>query len=116
MRVAAAVISLVIFVGMSISIWASVVVSHRRPLTDDASVRANIIGIAPHVSGPLVELHVVDNQRVKKGDLLFVVDPRPYQVRLDQAEAELKLTGRGNDTGIHLDRLISTDRPDFSLL
>jgi multidrug resistance efflux pump len=94
MRVVAAVISLVIFVGMSIAIWASVVVSHRRPLTDDASVRANIIGIAPHVSGPLVELHVVDNQRVKKGDLLFVVDPRPYRARLDQAEAELKLTER----------------------
>jgi membrane fusion protein, multidrug efflux system len=46
------------------------------------------------VSGPLVELRVVDNQRVHKGDLLFVVDPRPYRARLDQAEAELKLTER----------------------
>jgi multidrug resistance efflux pump len=94
MRVVGAVVSIVIFVGMSIAIAASVATSHRRPLTDDASVRANIIGIAPHVSGPLVELHVVDNQPVNKGDLLFVVDPRPYQARLDQAEAELKLTER----------------------
>lgn len=39
--------------------------------TDDAAVRANIAGIAPH-SGPIVELPVVDNQRVKEGDLLFV--------------------------------------------
>ena len=39
----------------------------QRPLTDDASVRANLIGIAPHVSGPLTELHVVDNQPVHTG-------------------------------------------------
>src|SRR6516162_1079550 len=94
MRVLGAVVSLVIFVGMAAAIFASVLISHRRPLTDDAAVRANIIGIAPHVSGPIVELHVVDNQPVKKGDLLFVVDPRPYLTRLDQAEAELKLTER----------------------
>src|SRR5215470_6219194 len=62
------------------------------PRTDDAAVRANIVGIAPHVSGPIVELHVVDNQRVKEGDLLFVVDPRPYEWRLARARAELALT------------------------
>jgi multidrug resistance efflux pump len=94
MRVVGGVVSLVIFVGMTVAIFTSVVVSHRRPLTDDASIRANIIGIAPHVSGPIVTLRVVDNQPVKKGELLFVVDPRPYQARLDQAEAELKLTER----------------------
>ena len=53
------------------------------PRTDDATVRANVVGIAPHVAGPLVELHVVDNQPVAEGDLLFVIDPRPYQARLD---------------------------------
>jgi multidrug efflux system membrane fusion protein len=94
MRTLGAIVSFIIFVGLCVTIFASVAVSHRRPLTDDASVRANIIGVAPHVSGPLVELHVVDNQPVKKGDLLFVVDPRPYQARLDQAVAELKLTER----------------------
>jgi len=50
------------------------------------------VGIAPHVSGPIVELHVVDNQRVKAGDLLFVVDPRPYEARLTRVRAELALT------------------------
>src|SRR5262245_42213951 len=94
MRVVGAVVTILIFVGMTIAIVVSVVVSHRRPLTDDASVRANLIGIAPHVSGPIVELHVNDNQPVKRGDTLFVVDPRPYRARLDQAEAELKLTER----------------------
>src|SRR5215510_15397596 len=63
-----------------------------HPRTDDAAVRANIVGIAPHVGGPIVELHVVDNQRVKEGDLLFVVDPRPYEARLARVRAELALT------------------------
>jgi membrane fusion protein, multidrug efflux system len=62
------------------------------PRTDDAYVRANTVGIAPHVSGPIVDLPVVDNQEVHKGDLLFEVDPRPYQDTLDRLEAQLKLT------------------------
>src|SRR5215510_6243152 len=53
--------------------------TYLHPRTDDASVRANVVGIAPHVNGPIVELPLVDNQRVAKGDLLFVVDPRPYE-------------------------------------
>jgi len=63
-----------------------------HPRTDDAYVRANYIGIAPHVSGPIVELPIVDNQRVAQGDLLFVIDPRPYQAVLDAATAQLELT------------------------
>jgi membrane fusion protein, multidrug efflux system len=62
------------------------------PRTDDAYVRANIVGLAPHVSGPIVELPVHDNQHVRAGALLFVVDPRPYKSALDKAEANLMLT------------------------
>jgi len=61
------------------------------PRTDDAAVRANVVGIAPHVSGPIVELHVVDNQRVETGDLLFAIDSRPYEARLARARADLEL-------------------------
>ena len=63
----------------------------RHPRTDDAYVRANIIGIAPHVGGPIVELNVVDNQRVREGEVLFVVDPRPYAAALERARADLEL-------------------------
>jgi multidrug efflux system membrane fusion protein len=56
-----------------------------HPRTDDASVRANYIEIAPEVSGRLVELPVKDNAFVKKGDLLFLIDPRPYEYALQQA-------------------------------
>ena len=65
---------------------------YMYPRTDDAYVRANSVGIAPHVSGPITELPIVDNQYVKQGDLLFVVDPRPYQSALDAATAKLQLT------------------------
>jgi multidrug resistance efflux pump len=62
------------------------------PQTDDAYVRADTVGIAPHISGPIVDLPIRDNQHVKKGDLLFIVDPRPYQAELDSAVATVELT------------------------
>jgi len=66
-------------------------VSFVEPRTDDAAVRANVVGIAPQVSGPIVDLRVVDNQRVKQGDLLFALDCRPYEARLARARADLAL-------------------------
>jgi multidrug efflux system membrane fusion protein len=74
------------------------------PRTDDAYVRANVVGIAPHVSGPIIELPVHDNQHVPKGALLFVVDPRPYQAALERAQARLTLTNlqiRALEDAIH---------------
>lgn len=65
--------------------------SYRRPRTDDAVVTANIVGIAPHVSGPIIELPIVDNQEVAEGALLFLIDPRPYEAALAQAKADLLL-------------------------
>src|SRR3984885_5227714 len=61
--------------------------AERHPRTDDAEVFANLIGIAPQVEGPIVELKVHDNEFVRKGELLFVVDPRPYQYALEKAES-----------------------------
>ena len=63
----------------------------ENPRTDDAAVRANVVGIAPHVSGPIVDLRVADNQFVKQGDLLFAIDCRPYEARLARARADLAL-------------------------
>lgn len=60
------------------------------PRTDDASVWANYIELAPEVSGRLVELPIKDNAYVKKGDLLFVIDPRPYEYALEQALSDQK--------------------------
>src|SRR5215472_14593002 len=68
-----------------------------RPQTDDATVRANFVGIAPQVNGHIVELHVRDNQLVKEGDLLFLIDPRPYEIALEKARATLALTRKEVD-------------------
>ena len=57
----------------------------RNPRTDDASVRTNFIEIAPEVSGRLVDLPAKDNALVKKGGVLFAIDPRPYEYALQQA-------------------------------
>ncbi|CAG1020671.1 Multidrug resistance protein MdtN [Methylococcales bacterium] len=73
-------------------------INYQNPRTNDAMVRANIVGIAPEVSGRIVELHVEDNQYVKQGDLLYVIDPRPYQARLDKAKAELLLAEKDVDS------------------
>ena len=59
------------------------------PRTDDAYAYADTINVAPEVSGRIVELAVEDNQRVKKGDVLFRIDPRPFQARLTKSQASL---------------------------
>ena len=68
-----------------------------RPQTDDATVRANFVGIAPQANGHIVELHVRDNQQVQEGDLLFLIDPRPYEIALERARATLALTRKEVD-------------------
>jgi len=57
--------------------------------TDDAQVEADIIPVIPRVSGYVEEVRVKDNQLVKKGDTLIILDGRDYQIQLDQAEAAL---------------------------
>ena len=46
------------------------------------------IEVRPRVSGYLTELHFTDGQMVNKGDLLLVIDPRPFEIELQQAEAQ----------------------------
>ncbi|WP_446743266.1 HlyD family efflux transporter periplasmic adaptor subunit [Silvibacterium acidisoli] len=58
------------------------------PRTDDAEIFANYIGIAPLVSGPIMQVHVADNQMVKQGDLLFQIDDRPYAYALAHAKSD----------------------------
>jgi RND family efflux transporter MFP subunit len=58
-----------------------------EPWTRDGRVRAEVINIAPDVSGAVVELPVRDNQFVKKGELLMQIDPSHYQIAVEQAQA-----------------------------
>ena len=60
------------------------------PWTRDATVRAYVITMAPEVAGRIVELQVVDNGYVRKGDLLMVIDPTNYTIAVSQAEAAVQ--------------------------
>lgn len=79
------ILAITVVIGAIVVLLLAVLDTNRYPRTDDASVRANIIEIAPEVSGRLTELPVKDNEFVKKGGLLFVIDPRPYEYALQQA-------------------------------
>jgi multidrug resistance efflux pump len=59
------------------------------PWTRDGQVRADVVQIAPRVSGYIVKIGVTDNQPVRKGDLLFEIDPSTYQLAVDQAQVAL---------------------------
>lgn len=57
--------------------------------TDDAQIEASINPVIPRIGGYIAEVHVNDNQRVKEGDTLLVLDNRDLVIRLEQAEAAL---------------------------
>ena len=80
-------------VVVAVALAAAYVLYHRysvTPWTRDAQVRANIVGIAPRVYGPIVQIPIKDNQPVKKGDLLFEIDPSTYQAAVDNAAAKVQ--------------------------
>src|SRR5215470_14016075 len=88
------VVSLIVVLGavvITLYVWRII---ERHPRTDDATVRANVVGITPRVSGQILQLNVQDNQEVKKGDVLFEIDPEDYRLMLAKAQAELAALDR----------------------
>src|SRR5690348_5649142 len=57
--------------------------------TDDAQVKQDIVSVSAQVTGPIQQVYVRNGAHVKKGDILFQIDPAPYQVALEQAQAQL---------------------------
>jgi membrane fusion protein (multidrug efflux system) len=57
--------------------------------TDDAQVKQDIVSVSPQVNGQVVQVFVRNGAKVKRGDLLFRIDPEPYRVALEQAQAQL---------------------------
>jgi len=77
--------------GAVVTLLLAVYETNVNPRTDDANVWANYIEIAPEVAGRVTQLPVKDNQFVKKGELLYEIDPRPYEYALEQALADQEL-------------------------
>ena len=61
----------------------------KYPWTRDGLVRAQVVQIVPRVSGALVRVPIQNNQLVKKGDLLFEIDPSTFQANVNLARAQL---------------------------
>ena len=83
------IVSICIIAGALITGLLVVSETNRYPRTDDAEVFANFIGIAPQVDGPITQLAVQDNAFIKQGNLLFQIDPRPYEYSLEKAKSDM---------------------------
>lgn len=73
-----------IVIGVSVYIH-----SQYHEQTDDAQVKANMTAIIPHVGGYIKKVYVSDNQMVNAGDTLFTIDNRDYQIKLEEAKAQV---------------------------
>src|SRR5947208_11896687 len=73
-------------VFLTLYVWGII---ERHPRTDDATARANVVGIAPRVGGQILKLNVQDNQAVKEGDVLFDIAAEDYRLIMEKAKAEL---------------------------
>jgi membrane fusion protein, multidrug efflux system len=80
----ALVVGAIIVVG-AIAFW---IYSSRYESTDDAQVDGHLNGITARIDGEVIAVHAEENQSVKAGDLLVELDPRDYQVALEQAQAQ----------------------------
>lgn len=96
-RIAGRLLGALIVAGAAVAVIVTLLQWEIRPQTDDATVRANFVGIAPQVNGHIVDLRVRDNQQVREGDVLFIVDPRPYEITVARARASLALTRKEVD-------------------
>lgn len=89
-RVIGRIIGYAIFALTAVMVWLAWSMGIANPRSDVAEIEAPVIQISATVPGRIISIAVQNNQAVKKGDLLFQIDPEPYQLRLDQAQAELR--------------------------
>jgi len=85
----------------------------NNPWTRDGQVRAQVIQVSPRVSGTVTHINIIDNQFVKKGDLLFEIDPSPFLIQIKQIEAELKrekINAKGRK--VEYDRVMKISKHD----
>lgn len=90
-RTVGTMVSLAIIVG-AIALGSYVFrLVERQPSSDDATIDADLVHVAAAVGGRIVAIPVAENDHVTRGELLFQIDPVPYRLAVDQAEANLAL-------------------------
>ena len=83
------IVAIAIIAGAVTLGWEYLRTSEENPASEDAVVQANLLNVSSTVPGRIIEIAVKDNARVKKGDLLFAIDPVPYRLAVAQAKADL---------------------------
>ncbi|PCE30124.1 biotin/lipoyl-binding protein [Burkholderia ubonensis] len=73
-------------IALVAALWRAYVLA---PWTRDGRVSAHVVRIAPEVSGTVIDVAVVDNQRVSKGDVLYRIDPQRFALAVEQADAQV---------------------------
>jgi multidrug resistance efflux pump len=84
---------IVVFLALILFVL-SIFMERRTPSTSQAQVQAYIVGIAPEVTGRVVEVGVADNSRVEADQVLFRVDSARYELAVSEAEAGLASVGQ----------------------
>jgi RND family efflux transporter MFP subunit len=82
-------ITLILVVVAALSAWGAWDAYVAPPWTRDGTVRANVVTLAPEISGRIARLPIADNQFVHRGDLLMEIEPTDYAIAVDNAQANL---------------------------
>ncbi len=82
----------VVLIGSGFLLWRHL---FPRESTDDAQVSGHVTPISARVAGPVIAVHVMDNQAVKTGEVLVEIDPRDYQLALERCKADLAAAEAG---------------------
>ena len=78
-------------IALVVLVFAYYVVADRTtPFTSNARVQAFVVRMAPEVAGQVLNVDVVDNSRVARGDTLFRLDPTPFKIAVEQARGEAR--------------------------
>jgi len=84
-----------IIVLLCVAIFAySLIADRLTPYTSQGVVQAFVVGVAPEVAGRVTEVNVEDNQKMAAGQVLFAVDPEPYRIAVEKAEADVAAAGQ----------------------
>lgn len=116
MRAAVTLVAVAIAAGIGWQLWIYYTLS---PWTRDARVLANVVRVAPDVSGLIARIHVKDNQEVAKGDLLFEIDPERFKAALDQARGDVAMKAAAlrlaRENAARFNTLLRENSPGFSV-
>lgn len=90
-RVIAIAIVVIVLIVTASAGWVLLRHANSNPLSEDAVIQADVVHISAAIPGQLVAVHVQEGSRVAKGDLLFELNPRVYELQVQQAQAQLAI-------------------------